>query len=479
MQNDMDRCHIVYTVLKTHIQFGVYRFGSTLPTMEQSTEIFFVSLDTIRNAYLRLQREGYVTLSQNVGSVVVKDYSKDEIEQNVQKFFSLRRSALIDLSESLNPLLSHAQWIGLKNTPAEIYSEVQESKKGHGLPPSGAFSHLIRAYDSLGNDLLTRLLWQVYMFFEIPFLSVSQNPWRSFVFNEFTPRSLEFCLKEDWNSLRTLIYEAQDLLSLSLRQFYENRITLCAQEELPFLWTPYKKASQLCYSLAMDLLTEIYLGHYPVNTLLPSLNKLSKERGVSVSTLRRALSLLNGVGAVKSVKRIGTRVLPFHATAENCNFTAPAVRRRLLDMAQSLQILTLSCKNVSEITISALDEKGFQACLKQLETVEARQQYELVAYDTLSLLKQFAPFQSLRTIYAELLQQLFWGNSLRSMWKAGDNRPDLYISYYKAFIHFLEEQDSVRFSQKLEELMIHEFKLTISSLVQLGIDEAKGLLSDF
>ena len=34
MKNDMERCHVVYDVLKTHIQFGAYRFGDVLPTME-------------------------------------------------------------------------------------------------------------------------------------------------------------------------------------------------------------------------------------------------------------------------------------------------------------------------------------------------------------------------------------------------------------------------------------------------------------
>ena len=86
MKNDMERCQIVYNGLKTHIQFGAYRCGHTLPTMEQSACDFLVSLDTVRSAYLRLQQEGYITLSTNVGSVVVRDYSESEIEENVQRF---------------------------------------------------------------------------------------------------------------------------------------------------------------------------------------------------------------------------------------------------------------------------------------------------------------------------------------------------------------------------------------------------------
>lgn len=476
MKNDMERCRVVYDVLKTQIQFGAYRFGDVLPTMENNTENFLVSLDTIRSAYLRLEREGYVTLSQNVGSTVIKDYSEQEIEQNVQLFFSLRKNALIDLSRSLRPLFTNAQWMGLKNAPAENYSNMMELKKNHGLHPHIAFSHLMQAYISLGNDLLTRLLWQVYMFFEAPFLCVPDNPWRDFAVNEYSPLSLDFCLKQDWDSLRKLICRAQDSLSVSLCRFYEDRITLPSQEEIPFTWNSYKKASQICYSLAMDLLIDISLGRYPANTLLPSLNRLSRERDVSVSTVRRTLSLLNGVGAVQSVKRVGARVLPFHETSKNCDFTAPAVRKRLLDMAQSLQILTLSCKAVSELTISSLDASGIRESIELLTTMETRGMYQPITYNTLNLLRKFAPCQTIRTVYGELLQQLFWGYGLRSMLTGDKKQTDFQISCYQTFLQSLKENDSVRFSAKLEELMVHEFRLTIGKLVQLGIVEAERLL---
>lgn len=226
---------------------------------------------------------------------------------------------------------------------------------------------------------------------------------------------MEYCLAQDWDALQELIYRSQDFLAASLSQFLEERITLQQKEELPFTWSSYKKASQICYSLARDLLIDIGLGRYHVNTLLPSLTRLAREQNVSVSTVRRALSLLNGVGAVQSVPRVGTRVLPFHETAENCDFTKPVVQKRLLDMAKSLQLLTLSCRAVCALTISSLDAEGLRKGKELLHTVETRRQYELTAYDALELLRRSAPCQAIRTVYGELLQQLFWGYGLRSM----------------------------------------------------------------
>ena len=477
MKNDMERCQIVYNVLKTQIQFGACRCGHPLPTMEQSADNFLVSLDTVRSAYLRLQREGYITLSTNVGSVVVRDYSESEIEENFQRFYSERKHALIDMSKSLHPLLGRAQWVGLKNAPPAIYDHTRQHISEHPLKPSSAFQFMIQAFDSLGNDLLLRLLWQIFTFYEAPFFSTPENPWGMFAVTEYAPRYLDSCLKKDWDSLQKSICDAQESLYPVLCRFYEERITVpVPPQQIPFTWSSYEKASQICYTLAMDLLTQISRGHYPVHSLLPSLNKLSKERNVSVSTVRRALSLLNGIGAVKSEKRIGTRVLSYHETSENCDFTNSVVRKRLLDMARSMQILTLSCREVSELTIASLDAAGRQQCAAHLSTVGQRQLYELVTYDALEMLKLSAPYQTIRTVYGELLRQFFWGYALRNIWEKSGDRINRCRSCFEILMSSLEAGDAVCFSEALEELMIHEFNFSIRNLVQLGIGEAQKLL---
>lgn len=477
MKNDMERSQIVYNVLKTHIQFGAYRCGHTLPTMEQSAGDFLVSLDTVRSAYLRLQQEGYITLSTNVGSVVVRDYSESEIEENVQRFYSQRKHALIDMSKSLHPLLGRAQWVGFKNAPPAIYDRTKQQKIEHTLNSSNTFQFMIQAIDSLGNDLLLRLLWQIFTFYEAPFLITPKNPRGAFAVNEYAPQYLEFCLKKDWDSLQKAICDVQESLSAVLCRFYEERITApVPKQQVSFAWSSYEKASQICYTLAMDLLTQISLGHYPVRSLLPSLNKLSLERNVSVSTVRRALSLLNGIGAVKSEKRIGTRVLSFQETAENCDFTNSVVRKRLLGMARSMQILTLSCREVSDLTIASLDAAGRQRCIEHMYTVEHRQAYELVTYNALELLKLFTPYETIHIVYRELLRQFFWGYALRSIWKKDSGQISLGKSRFHTLINSLETGNTACFSETLEGLLISEFNFTIRNLVQLGIGEAQKLL---
>ncbi|MBT9776611.1 GntR family transcriptional regulator [Clostridium sp. MCC353] len=477
MKGNMERCQVVCNVLKTQIQFGFYRFGDVMPSIDNAAADFFVSVDTMRAAYLQLRREGFVTISTNVGTTVIKNYDKQEIEQNIQMFYAQRKNVLIDLSKSLRPLLGHAQWIGFQNVPAEIYSSLQQLESSHPLPQLTTFRHVVRAYTALENDLLFRLTWQIFMFCEIPFFNIPDNPWRAFIIKEFSPRSLDCCVKQDWNSLQKLIYASQDRLSLVLSRFYDDKIILSPpKQEAAFEWNSYNKASQICYSLAMDLLISINNGIYPADTLLPSLSKLSHEKQVSVSTVRRALSLLNGVGATKSIKRIGTRVLPSHEIAKNCDFKNPMVRKRLLDMAQSLQFLTLSCRSVAEITVQALGEDDLLICRNRLADLKHRQRYELIGYAALDLLKCFAPYQAIRTVYKDLLQMLFWGYSLKDIWKTDVDRTSYYRYCFEEFDRFLAEKDALRFSGKLEELILREFHFTIRVMISQGIHEAEKLL---
>ena len=476
MKNDSNLHKTVYHVLKTQIQFGFYHCGDTLPTMEHASRYFHVSLDTIRSAYLRLQQEGYVTLSQNIGTKVIRDYSRQETEQFIQLFFSRRKSALIDLSKSIRPLLGQTQWVGLKNA----YMNLSEDGQPHSSPtdpyPLIAFNYVMQAYDSLENDLLLRLVWQVFTFFEAPFFAIPDNPWSIDTVKNRVPQTVGLCLRQDWNALKKHLYEAQDSLALSLNTLYEERITVSQQQEASFTWNPYKKASQLCYSLAMDLLIAISRGQYPEHTMLPSLSQLSIEHGVSISTVRRALSLLKGIGAVKSIKRIGTRILPYHESARQCDFTNLLIRKRLLSMAQSLQILTLSCRDVAELTVSALDTDALQEWLAMIDGIKARQRFELISYASLELLAQSAPYAAIRTVYTELLQMLFWGYPLGSVNNMDHHAGNYYRSCTETLVRLLEKADASAFSENLESLMIHELRIVVNNLTQLGIEDAGKLL---
>lgn len=78
-------------------------------------------------------------------------------------------------------------------------------------------------------------------------------------------------------------------------------------------------------------------------------------------------------------------------------------------MAESLQLFALSCRSVSELTLSSLPPDSIRQLQQELRMVVNRQQYELLNYIVLEQLAKFAPYRAIRTVYSELLRQLFWG----------------------------------------------------------------------
>ena len=76
--------------------------------------------------------------------------------------------------------------------------------------------------------------------------------------------------------------------------------------------------------------------------------QLAHEKQAGLNTVRRAIGLLNKLGAVRSLNGVGTQVLPPVDSAKNCDFEDPVIRRRLVDFLQSFHILAFSCRTCAQ-----------------------------------------------------------------------------------------------------------------------------------
>lgn len=479
MENSTELRTVVYNVLLTQIQFGVYHFREKLPTIEETSGRLCVSVDTARSAYLKLKEKGYITLSKNVGATVKVDYNAQETEEYIQTFFSTRKHAIIDLGRSIQPLFCNAQYLGLKNASPEMLTAMEGIFGGiNQMAPYAILKHLNQKYDALGNNLLMRLVWQSFMFLHNPFFSIAENRQYFDHSLDYLPNILRICQNRDWKALRAAVEQPVENLSTAISRFYRDRITMPApKEEMAFAWSSYKKSQQMCYSFAMELLISISRGIYPAGSILPSQKELANQKGISLSTVRRALELLASVGAIKASRYVGTQVLPFENATENSDFTKPVLQRRLLDTADSLQMLALSCKDVSTLTLSSLSPDSIERMCQELKAQKKAGHGETLSYFILNLIAQHAPYQTIRTVYSELLRQFFWAYALRGMMEKNQESINaIYAPYQEALTASLEKRDFVRFSALLEEFIIDEFHRTMESMSQLHIPGTRNIL---
>lgn len=468
---------VIYNLLITQIDFGIYRYGERLPSMEESSRLLFVSFDTIRAVYRQLKLEGRITMSRSTGAIVSIRYEEADIESNIQNFFKQRKEAIMDLCYSIHPLFSDAQLMGFKNASDDIINRIKTlALQENFLPSYMLIHHLHYIYGSLNNELLQRLAWQTIMFFQVPFLSISQNV--EILAKKRSPllNMVDFCNVKEWGALSLEIETFHEQYTSVVNAFYTQRIPdTVLDTQIAFTWSSYKKSTQMCYSLAMDLMISINRKKYAPGVFLPSLENLAKEKNVSVSTVRRTLSLLNSIGITKTINGKGTKILSDNELADNCDLTGSAIRRRLLEYAQCFQILALSCRNVSKITIDSLDDTSRMQFKEQLLLWKRLKRYDLSAYTILEFITRLAPFKTLRKVYTELFQQLIWGYPLRSMTKADENPNRIHHYELDYFIDCLEHRDSTGISSKLEEIILYDFEFSLIKLDELGLDEAACL----
>lgn len=479
MQKGVELQQILYDLIETQIKFGVHRYGESLPTIKEASSYFLASVDTVRLVYVRLKQEGYISLSSGVGATVRIQYNDEEIHRHIQEYFSCRRSTLLAFAQSFKLLFGYAQWFALKNASPLTLDELERICKQVNIPPTYRMSRQLQLiYGPLGNELLIRLVWQMFLFFQGPFLSVPQNI--EYFEGGKNPIQGMICLVREknwtglWESVET--YEEQRFEALCL--FFDHNIPEDASYSgrIDFTWNIYKKAHQVCYSLCMELLTGIREGYYPVGTFLPPPQELAKEKQVGVKTIRRTIQLLGKLGATESINGIGTKVLPPVDNPKNCDFSDTTIRKRLLDFLQSFHLLALSCRACAQITVESMDDVSLYRCLELLKGVRRSGLYETVVEVCFQTISLYAPYQAIRTVYNELARQLFWGGPLRNLHGDRESTNAYFGPYLESLIQFIHRADASGFSQKLEELQIAETKLIAQSLVQLGIREAADLL---
>lgn len=125
MQREMELQQIIFHIIETQIKFGGHRYGDQLPTLREASSYFLASLDTVRLAYLRLKREGYISISTCVGATVNVDYSDEEIRRHIQRYFGPRREPLLSFAQSVGLLANRVQWYALMSAAPETLDELE------------------------------------------------------------------------------------------------------------------------------------------------------------------------------------------------------------------------------------------------------------------------------------------------------------------------------------------------------------------
>lgn len=476
MDKVMELHQIIYGLLASQIEFGTYRYKDPLPKMEEVSQWFSVSLDTVKAAYRQLKENGYIISVRKAGAFVAVRFQDEELERNIQKYFSLRKNAVMDLCHAFVPLFSYIQWYGLKNAGPEQLDELEHlCTRSNILRPYVLAQHIRLIYGSLNNDLLLRLIWQAYLFFQAPFFSLPSNLVAFEDSDNPLLNMIRHCRRNDWDGLWKTVAACQERIASATRWFYENRVTIDSPgEPVPFDWNIFQSPSQRCYSIAINLLKGFRLGIFTPEDFLPAPAEIAEHMKASAITVRRTLTMLNQLGVIQSINGVGTKVLNMEESMKNCDFTQPVIQRRMLDFVQSLQILAMTCEACAKIVIK--DAHAVGEWKDRLAYIKENGRFESVIFASLEIIPLYSPNQVIREIYEKLLQLLLWGYPLRSMHGSRADINSYYLPHINSLQESLERSDWDSLAAELENLLIYELRFAAARLEELGIKGATSLI---
>ena len=148
----------------------------------------------------------------------------------------------------------------------------------------------------------------------------------------------------------------------------------------------------------------------------------------------------------------------------------------LLEYAFSMQILTLSCRNIAKVTVDSLNHDEVSEYIKNLETFKSLNRLDLITSFSFRFLADYAPSSFIRTVYTKLYNQSFWGYPLQSKMENQELINIGYLKHYDKIIRCLECSDALGFADNLEELLYSRMSRVSRVLVNVGITDAKHLL---
>lgn len=453
---------LVYEYYETRILYGFYVEGDRLPSICAICTVFSMASATVRSALKQLEKKGYIRVDARKAAVVIYQADSSRFRQNAAEYFVRRKEGISDLLQSGRLLFEPLWRQGILQWSEGEWELLRKrlTAPEPGTKPMPAEFYLA-ALNVFHNRLLINLYWEMIRYLHFPYLTNQEE--RELVKQDLGNESKEEILTYLDQRLEQKNAQAVQTLFQFIEQA-ETEYALNPPAQIPFHWNIYRQRPQLRYSLASRMIREIIEGRYPAGTFLPSLSQMTEQYGVTWSTARRTVELLEKLGSVRARQGKGVEV---RAEVLLPDLAQPDIREGLRLYQESLQFLALTIRTVIVCTLEHTEPSERKMLAEKLLRLQSDQKSYLGFEVILSFLEQECPLALVRECYGKIRELLTWGYPFSKMRVKRHNLHEEYAQLIlSAGIH-LKEKKILAFAQDWEELMIRE-----ESQIRTLVDES-------
>ena len=362
---EREKYNLIYDYYKCHILFGQLQQGDLLPTIEQIGNTYQVAPQTVRNALKKLQRDGLIFVSPGRHTEVIYKTTPSEALRYTQNYYLARKDEIDVVYHIAALLLTPFFYAGCQRLTDDDLMQILNvcREKGSNIVSISMFccEIMLRA---VNNQLINSLFADVVSFFQFPCMA-SFSEESSAEYQEYYNLTVSSCEALDRTGLFQAFSGFQALTQATLLEFIaEAAKTTPKPEQISFHWQTYRDRPQHCHTLAARMIYGIISGKYWEGEMLPSYENLALELSVSVSTVRRTVSLLRDMGVIHSMNGVGNRIEFSSPNFERLQ--RPTIQKNIAMARESAEILLVVVKNVVEREFSKLTNEHIQEMKKIL-----------------------------------------------------------------------------------------------------------------
>lgn len=362
---EREKYNLIYDYYKCHILFGQLQQGDLLPTIEQIGNTYQVAPQTVRNALKKLQRDGLIFVSPGRHTEVIYKTTPSEALRYTQKYYLARKDEIDVVYHIAALLLTPFFYAGCQRLTDDDLMQILSvcREKGSNIVSISMFccEIMLRA---VNNQLINTLFADVVSFFQFPCMA-SFSEENNVEYQEYYNLTVSSCEALDRTGLFQAFSGFQALTQATLLEFIaEAAKTTPKPEQISFHWQTYRDRPQHCHTLAARMIYGIISGKYWEGEMLPSYENLALELSVSVSTVRRTVSLLRDMGLIHSMNGVGNRIEFSSPNFERLQ--RPTIQKNIAMARESAEILLVVVKNVFEREFSKLTNEHIQEMKKIL-----------------------------------------------------------------------------------------------------------------
>ena len=377
MQPQETKFSFIYHELTQRILDGQILPGHCLPSSRMLCEQFRVSRYTINRVLDALQSDGLIEIQPRLAPVVSAAGHTPDSSDTLLEILA-QKDSILQVYQTFALIMPELFTFASQDCELEILPHYKQAVKvsrfgraaGGWRPPSNLGYDILK----LGASPLFSELYSTFDLYNHLTFFTEECPYFSKLFSQGTGavagaiidilKGKDPALKR--RQLSVLYQNLTDSIAGTLEHLSGTVSALPEQSSVSFSWNPLRGQDYFHAKIVDDLNQKIGTGVYTAGMYLPSEKQLAEQYGVSISTIRKALSELDQRGFVKTLNGKGTLVTEPNDTKIRQLILTPGYGEKALRYLHALQLMILIISPAALAAAPRLTQEDITQLAKKL-----------------------------------------------------------------------------------------------------------------